>query len=79
MEYTVTTGKQITAKTTSRSNRILIVKAVDEGSATIPGETGIPLDVDHVGMNKFESEQDNDYKLVKVELDRMVERVLEGF
>ncbi|KAI5848526.1 hypothetical protein DFP73DRAFT_629907 [Morchella snyderi] len=55
---------------------IPLLQAVDENSATIPGGIGIPLDLDHVGMNKFESEQDNCYGLVKGELDRMVGDVL---
>jgi hypothetical protein len=68
---------QTLEKTAARSNPI-IFKAVDEYSATIPGETGIGLDVDHLGMSKFGSEQDNDYKLVKGELDRMVGDILKG-
>lgn len=56
----------------------MILQAVDENSGTIPGKTKIGLDADHVGMNKFESREDNNYTLVKGEMEKMVGGVLEG-
>lgn len=74
----VSRSRPILEKTNAQSNSIIMFKAVDENSAIIPGEIAIGLDVDHLGMNKFESEQDNGYELVRGELERMVGGVLEG-
>lgn len=45
------------------------------------GKTSIGLNSNHVRINKFTSEQDHNYKLVLVEIQRMVakvEKVLAG-
>jgi hypothetical protein len=67
----------ITGKDTQSFNYItkihLLIKsinpqAVDEKSGSLSGATNIVLEADHVGMNKFKSSEDNNYKYVLCEM-----------
>lgn len=53
-------------------------KAVDHHSSTSAGIPNIALEADHVGMNKFHSPQDENYKLLVHEIRGMVEKIEKG-
>ncbi len=45
---------------------------VDEVSACIDGFFKVALAADHLNMNKFQSPEDNNYRLVSQEIQRLV-------
>jgi hypothetical protein len=47
---------------------------VDEVSACIDGFPKLGLASDHLNMNKFQSSQDNNYRLVSQEIRRLVDQ-----
>lgn len=51
---------------------------MDTQSSTNPGVKRIPLEADHIGMNKFKSEKHHNFELVVGQIMRMVDKIEKG-
>lgn len=51
---------------------------MDAHSSSTPGVTRIPLESDHIGMNKFRAESEHNYELVRGKIKEIVDKIEEG-
>ncbi|KAH0606883.1 uncharacterized protein H6S33_003717 [Morchella sextelata] len=59
----------------TRMGQFPLLLAVDRNSSTFASTANLPLESNHVGMNKYATLQDENYKLVLSEIKRIVEKI----